>query len=722
MHRLGGWFGGKGKQVHHSMSLNALDEIAHIEDAMAAVTYIMADDMVAAEEHLSKGHSPFHQLGRGVLKFMRATLGFEQDSMREASEALSAAEDAAYENHRRATGSGSTYHSAIYPPGTEYAVCLAEARLMSAIVGVLNETLTEAIKSFYKMRKAFITLEGVMEAEREYVKKMSTSRLGSQLERPTSKGSKGESSLRNVETLGDFSASLDTAPRQKEKEREEDFEFLDADEAHTGVSTPQQYGGHVSATPTAPASSQTKGNEEPPLTSADSAASSLANLTLTDTLTHDTSPLATHPVDIFILSGANFCFGVLLLVISLVPPAFATLLKIVGFKGDRERGLAMLWQASRFHNIHGAMAGLVLFMFYNTFLGFCDILPHYGPSAYPKQRLVALLSDMRTRYPKSHLWLLEQGRMIASESRLEDAVEFMRKHEGNIELRQLEALQCFELSLNLMYMHEYENTAKEFERCVGLNNWSHGLYYYICGAAHVELYRRALSSSTSSSTPDSTEAEHHRAKAKEYFDKARPNLGKKKFLARQLPFDVFVARKLTKWEERSKARNLDLIDAVGVSPIEELIYFWNGYKRMAAPHLTVSLANLAWSEQQPAWADEDDDEKGVLAVLRGAVLRCLGRVEEARASLQDVLDRDRSVYKGGNKDSWTAPCARYEVAACVWWEVEAMEGEEGKRERLEECKRWLDEVAAWEAYDLDARIGLKITTAKGSLRRFGIEC
>ncbi|KAF1956272.1 hypothetical protein CC80DRAFT_548568 [Byssothecium circinans] len=739
-------------------SLNALDELAQIEDAMSAVTHIMNDDVDAAEAHLKKGSSPFHQLGKGVVEFIRATLSFEQDIMREASATLSEAENTAYENQRRAHKTSSAYHSPIYPPGTEYAVCLAEAQLMSAIVGVLNESLTEAVKGFYKLRKAYLTLEGVMDAEKKFLETRSTSSLASTASgspsRPASRASEDrarsvapkppipdKSAKRTLSTDTEEDKTKDKEGIAKEKgtldgEEEDEFDFVDADEDHEKVETQMEYMGHLNV-PTEKgqgigldnkrrdvhiksSSAPNLPSEETKLdTSVPDAVDDFDKLTLTDTIkaSEDISKFSDHPVDVFIISGANFCFGILLLIISLVPPAFATLLKIVGFKGDRERGIQMLWQATKFHNIHGAMAGLVIFGYYNGITGFCDIIPRSGEGSFPKERCKVLLAEMRKRYPKSHLWLLEEGRNLASEKELEKAIDYISTT-AESPLKQLEALNWFERSLMTMSIHDYAETSKSFLKCITLNNWSHGLYYYICGAAHVQLYRNVKDT-------DPKAAGVYKAKAKEHFDKVAPNTGKKRFMARQLPFDVFVNRKIAKWVDRAKEWNCDMIDAVGVSPIEEMIYFWNGYKRMRDEHLDVSLANLAWSDSpsNPHWDKEDLDEKGILAVLRAATLRSKGETEKARELLQsEVIAVDRQLFKGHNKDAWTAPIARYEMAACVWREADK-EGRPGDYpEKLEECGKWLVEVSGWESYDLDARIGMKVTTGKSTLRRYGIEC
>ena len=309
-----------------------------------------------------------------------------------------------------------------------------------------------------------------------------------------------------------------------------------------------------------------------------------------------------------------------------------------------------------------------------------------------------MLKDMRERYPKSHLWLLEEARMMASGKELEKAIKFL-EDAGESPLKQLEALDWFERSLNCMYIHDYEATAAAFQKCITLNNWSHGLYYYICGASFVELYRR-------NKTTNPSAAQKYAVEAERFFKQVVPNTGKKKFMARQLPFDVFVIRKMQKWEARAKEWGCEFVDAIGVSPLEEMIYFWNGYKRMRDGHLQVSLQNLAWSESSanPYWEKEGRDERSILVLLRAATLRNMNRTVEAKQLLEaEILPVDRALFKGNLRDNWTAPCARYEMGANLWREADADGHPEAHVQMLEQCRDWLDEVTKWEGFDLDAR-------------------
>ncbi|KAJ5893954.1 hypothetical protein N7495_005645 [Penicillium taxi] len=183
------------------------------------------------------------------------------------------------------------------------------------------------------------------------------------------------------------------------------------------------------------------------------------------------SEIFKNEIDIFVHSGANFCFGILNLLISMVPPAFTKLLSIIGFRGDKERGLQMLWQASKFHNLIGALAALALLGYYNGFVRYCDIMPDQSPDGdnsegYPQERLADLLAEMRSRFPHSRLWLLEESRMKGANRDLKGALDLLT-NSSKSPLKQVEALCVFEKSLNAMFLHEYNVCSESFVEVSG---------------------------------------------------------------------------------------------------------------------------------------------------------------------------------------------------------------------------------------------------------------
>ena len=613
-----------------------------------------------------------------------------------AAERLADAETTASTNHRRAQKDGHSYRSSVYPPGAEFALCHAQTQLMSAVIGVLNESLTESIKGFYKLRKAYVTLNGILDAEARFMRnrsgtgtntpsRTSVDSFRSDRSAPSMKGVPGGfgEDLSKPPSIHSYQQSITTSSSGKatkqdgyingaqDDDDDDEDEFYDADDGTSakldGLSL----------------------NDDRPLSSKDLPAPKIPTAGH-GMLDHDPdSDVFANPIDVFIHSGANLCFGLLLIMIAMIPPAFGKLLFIIGFHGDKDRGIRMLWQASKFHNINGAMAGLIVLGYYNTFIGMSDVIPDPDPTSidqnsvegYPKQRCEALLAEMRRRHPKSHLWLLEEARMQAANRHLSTAISILEKSTKS-PLKQVEALEMFEKSLDSMYMHDYALCAKSFIACVDLNNWSHSLYYYIAGAANVEMYRQHRASNP-------TEAAIYAKKATELLKLAPKHAGKKKFMARQLPFDIFVTRKVQKWESRARDWSVSFIDAVGVSPVEEMIFLWNGYKRMDTSQLEQSLSRLSWSENSnPQWKREGSDEKAILSVLCGTTLRNLQRYEEGKKTLRSgVLSYDKNELKGGLKDDWTAPAANYEMGVNCW-----MQRGEARREGKEaEVKKWVKE-------------------------------
>ena len=736
-----------------TQSLDSLSEAHEMESALKAVELILDDDIDGAVKGLADGTSAFHKLARGTLGFMKATMSFEQDSMKEASSQLYEAEQAANSSLHRAQNSPKVFNSNIYDKGAEFQLCQAESQVMSAIVGVLNESLTESLKGFFKLRRAYQTMDSLVQMEVNFMKvrgvqSLPTSATGSKESLASEKSTGGvnprtaptdssqvkqPSALRNAEAL----SPMKDEPDDKDEFFEADAVPINADtlEGHSG-----KLEGHMDSDE-ALERELTKFNipERPSASHMDQQADRLPRTVKSGMITEDAdSEIFANSLDVFIHSGVMLMFGVLNLMISVIPPAFSKLLYIVGFRGDRDRGLQMLWQASKFKNVNGGMAGMIILEWYNGLVGtFSDIIPDTNPNdfeateGYPIVRLEPLLRECRKKYPKSYLWMIEEARMSALDRDLERSLTLLEQP-GRSKMKQLDALHTFEISLDSMYAHRYQQCADSFIACVDLNAWSQALYYYIAGAAHVSMYRDALDAN------DTELANQHKKMAKEYFHTAPSKIGKKKMMGRQLPFDRFVVRKLAKWEARAARLQCDLVDAIGVAPTEEMIYLWGGFKKMSTSMLNKSEKNLAWSENSKRWVEEDPDEVAALNLLRAVVLRNLRQHEKAKALLKDkLLGVDYRAMKGPNREEWIGPAAHYEMAVNCWQQrtgYTALHGETLATERVtagedrpkvdlkydakvvQEAKQYAEKVKAWEAYELDARFGLKVTSALDGIK------
>ncbi|KAM7193910.1 Protein of unknown function (DUF3808) domain containing protein [Naviculisporaceae sp. PSN 640] len=776
----------------------AQQEAADMESAMAAVGLIMNDDIQGAETLLKQREDAFHQLGLGVATFMKSILGFEKDIMAEAASRLAESETRSWNSMKKVqkeaektpnpAENGTWISSKIYPPGSEYALVYSEAQLMSAVVGVMHESLTEAIKGFYKLRKAYITLEGITTSERQYLDSLKSGLAASA---PVPIAVPAKPRMSDDIMPGSFDPTefedLEDIPEPDEKSSD-DGVFVHVSTNASGAQTPHG----VPLTQ----SNATKNNaSQPPISMTDTRILSeklgvlsvtpaqvseapaperrtLSNIDHLNKFGADRSHF-TSPVDIFVHSGASMCFGFLLLLLSMVPPAFSKLLYVIGFKGDRERGVRMLWQSTKYANLNGAMAGLVLLKYYNAFFGFADIMPgekdvqefskpksenhgEFDIIGFPKEECFALLAEMRERYPDSRLWKMEEASMLANSKKLHESIELLKSNDDS-KMRQIQALNNFELSMNALYVMDWSVMAEHFLRCVELNNWSHALYYYNVASAELERYRDVLHKAAALGSDHAqeksvleTEAKKLKASAEGYFRKVPTVAGKKRFMARQLPFEVFVCRKVQKWEDRAKSLGLDLADAIGVSPAMEMIYLWNGVKRMSDPLLEKAVSHLSWdrctapTEKVKKFSEEEKDETTIRSLIESALLRQLGKISEARALVEPILVMDKNIFKGPTRDDYCQAAAHYEMAALAWAEASDPNAwpsstspssrppsaptssdangaakaasvrsktdtvDAFRRRKTDETQLHLDKVAKWEAFVLDARFGMRV--------------
>ncbi|KAM6514566.1 Mitochondrial outer membrane protein iml2 [Fusarium solani] len=701
MSRLAGWFRGgaaaKADDASDTSSTrdNVAKEMEDIDDAMNSAGLIMNDDIDGAWERLQTGDSSFHQLGLAVTIFMRSVLGFEKAVMTETTTKLDECEARAWADYKKAQKHGKARAgSKLYPPGTEYELVRAETQLMGAVVGVLHESLIDAMKSFLKLRKAFITLDAIIEAENKT--------LGNKPE------GQSQASL-SAKATDDGSSSMEKLEIESK-----------SGDGSSGTQTPANLESSSSSTTTPGTSTEDENLDEgAPLKEARS------KPTESDTV------LLENPLDVFVHSGANMCFGLILLMLTLVPPAFSRILSVVGFRGDRERGVRMLWRSTAYANVNGAIAGLVLLSYYNALLGAVDILPDekdfdegaeiVGP---PREKCDKLLASMRARYPDSRLWKVEEARQHGNEQELPKAIEVLTTG-GESKMKQVAALNNFELSINAMAIQNWPLMRDSFLHCLEVNDWSPALYYYMAGIASLELYRNAIEAG------DEGEARRQKAKTEEFFRKAPSVAGKKRFMARQLPFEVFIQRKIQKWEDRVKEHKVDLADAIGASPALEMCYLWNMVKRMGLAELETARHAMRWERctAKPEVVEkmkEELDEIGSWALICAALFRQGKRFEEARELLEThVLKHDRSVFKGPTKDDYVLAAGTYEKGAIAWGECcnppegTVEEVAKYRREKYDECLRQMDVAKVWEAFVLDARIGMRVQSGLETLSWFG---
>jgi hypothetical protein len=227
-------------------------------------------------------------------------------------------------------------------------------------------------------------------------------------------------------------------------------------------------------------------------------------------------------------------------------------------------------------------------------------------------------------------------------------------------------------------------------------------------------------------------------------------------MGRQLPFDLFVTRKVAKWTAHSTLTSTPFISSIGTSPLEEMIFFWNGYKKQSPTDLSASLSNLSYSPPptnpestaQSSSPTTTPDEQAINSVLRAVIHRNLRQHTESTSLLRPILSLDPTTLRGDNKDDWPIPVAHYEMAVNLWMQRKgyndiygdgivsnssasqnmnmSLEKDGGKRLSKEdltndarlvsEAKKHIETAKGWGSYSLDARVGMKITAAAGAIK------
>ncbi|ODQ47250.1 hypothetical protein PICMEDRAFT_15231 [Pichia membranifaciens NRRL Y-2026] len=622
-------FKGSASLTQEEINQKVANQALQLERALKAMDYVL-DDRAEEAFRLLDDHDniAISQLAYGVVQFLEATLGFEPETMKKASETLSKAETMAWKEKTSAERNN-VKSSQIYPPGTEFAVAYAESNLLNALLMLLSENFMEGAKALLKLRRAYQTLDAIS-------KHLST---------PPDASSSALADLDSYPTCSKSnSSSFVDLPLPLTEQELKDRKIIDELDQTYHMRKSRINGSHIGNPPVSDSLRSNLGFKDESATPASDK----------DVLKFGNPEVAS--VDEYIHSGVNLCFGILQVVLSLIPHGIGKVLSVVGFKGSREAGLQMVWNAAQERNIHGGIGLLALLVFYDGPFQFTDVdfdVPtaeelsqnddktnkdidtemeketaqtlqkiktsastaskkelvedkialermatsgHGETLLHPGEKLVKVLLHSRALFPHSNLWLLQESRMLASRGRLHEAVDLMDTAKPS-QMKQVDALLGFDRCMILVFLHHFDRAASDFLDLIKINSYSHALYTWFAAACYLEAYRMSLTGLIPKDTDvDPSKIDTYAKLAEKYIHEAPKLIGKKKFLSKIPPFEKFIARKYKEIEDSHNSHpKTPFIDCIQTSLVHELAYFWNGYNRMSTECLQLSISLLAYS-------------------------------------------------------------------------------------------------------------------------------
>ncbi|OBA23306.1 hypothetical protein METBIDRAFT_49947 [Metschnikowia bicuspidata var. bicuspidata NRRL YB-4993] len=747
-------------------------QVHAFEIALQAMDLLLDDRNTEGVELLKAEHAKYKRenadpaavfpLALGVMEFIEATLGFETDVMDRARKSLGEAENASLAHAKYSQKAGiATSH--IYPPGTEFQVTYAELSLLNALVMLLqeNNTMMDQAKALLKLRKAYQILDAtykkINDLEPLFSKNLAKFRKQSLNHSFSSVDLPGF-------TIPDPAARPELAPATKSLSADKQL-MRDLERVY------QMRKARIEGTSIN--SSVGSNNLLSPKT-----CSLLASVMSLDTLlsslsteTNAASDLHLHvsTIDEFIHSGVQLCFGILQVVLSLIPPTIGKVLSIVGFKGDRTTGLHMLWRtAITARNIHGDLALLFLLVFYDGPIQFVDTgfqLPGHADEDvtdiiqlkdrstvsdtellkivdHPKLYTPQLLKKARELFPNNCLWLLQEGRMLVSLGEIEQALHMMQRFtddpNSRVEMEQVEAIFTFDRAIFYTFVHDFDSAARDFTRMLEISSWSLAVYLFVAGACYLEKWRKIQAGLLEFDTVEEKneklafyeqKADYYLKLAPTYVPGHGENASKKGGiggLGKQMPFDKFVLRKTKQILSRMKAYpRLLYIECVGTSLILELIYFWNGYSRMDAEKLKQLIRMLDFSIGPHAKFPETTDEAMIRQLFQSIALRQSGKVNEGLNLLDTQVISKYVTQDSANLpfkfrkltySPYLYPTALHERASFAW----KLQFQSDTRRAVTESSAWLkkaETVSDVGDYELSNRTSMAIKAASERLEQ-----
>ncbi|KAJ1307250.1 hypothetical protein OPQ81_001363 [Rhizoctonia solani] len=677
---------------------------ATLQDLTAASNgfkLMLNDDVDGAKKLFGEGNSAFHLLGLGVIDFLKAALGMEEDLMPGAVKSLTEAEagsKAAAKATRLVKGGAPSR----YPVGMEHEICQADATVLLGLTQALSESYMGYLQCMYSLNSAH-----------------------------------GKFSKMYKQVFPHGLGSYGTPAQTPSVSRKPSAANVAASMPATGMQTP------ASGTSSAASSIMNgKTGASTPVTpvSKPSGGGFLSRLTGKVTQSTPSLPAAPSengvmvpegPIEELIVAGAAFGYGLFNLVFSLLPNKVKKVVGFLGYQSDRRLGLEALHVAAGVENdVHSSFAAINLSFsayFFPSEIPSLVLMTYNGVILLltgwqaDEERIVRqyreMLISVQCKYPHGSLWILNRAKLERMTGNPEKAIEILREGlspSRPIKFQQADALLMFELSWTLLADRQYEDAAKSFLKIIEMNSWSHATYTYIAAGCYLALAK---------------DKPEFKAKARALLESIPKLLDRKKIGGKDLPTEVFIQKKtsvyLVRWLCRSQIattiwqltstngstlggpdRVQKMITSIALlfPPLKNWLYAHIDNLVVLSPPVISGPNSTSVGGNSEL---DTVDELVVRDLLLGILYRAVGDYALSRKYLDTVALRETEV-----EGKWTAQVSKFELAVLDLREVakEPNSARDKWQAALKAATAHLDQAAARSNanVDLSSRLDSRI--------------
>ncbi|TFK18910.1 hypothetical protein FA15DRAFT_627434 [Coprinopsis marcescibilis] len=542
-----------------------------LESATKGFDYLFANDIEGARKHFAGSEDPFHLMGAGTIAFLEAALGMETHLVTEASRCLALSEAGAKRQIKVQQSSPSaSLSTSRFPAGLEWEIVSADAVVLLGLTNALSESYMGYLQCMYSLNSAHSKFTKLYKTVfpngiDEYILQTqceSQEGAGTVSSPPTPPPS-GANHLPSASTANHLpNGTLQVPAHLKHKASFSSLASIDS--TSTTATTTGPLGAPKAPTPQKSFFSRWLGS---------AAAASEPALPLTSGLGYHHGH-AQHvarsrhgvpdgKVEEMIVAGTAFGYGLFNLIFSLLPKKIQSLVGFLGFQHDRQLALKALKVAEARPDVHGVFAGLVLM----TYHGLVLLLSGYqADEARVVELYKGIVERVEKRYPDGALWILNRAKILRMSHDAEGAIKVLQdglKPERPHSFAQADMMLLFELAWTLLGQRRYQESADSFMKITELNTWSHATYYFLSAGCYFALGKLDQAQALLNAIPGL--------------------IDKKKVGGKDLPTEVFIKKKLAFYRENQARRGGDedrFIEAVRISPAQELAIFWNTHARI----------------------------------------------------------------------------------------------------------------------------------------------